>query len=305
MTMKRRLGLVCAWLLATALVVACAHTIGWRNAGDVLAAARPAWLAAAVAANALILVAWTAFWRSLLPPRRVAAGDAAGAPAVGNSRMFEIVSIASALMNTLPFGGGHASSIVLLATRGGIGRRSALSVLALDQLGEGVAKVGLFLLVALVVPLPTWMRAGVTTASVAVAAWFIALIIASRWARELALLKSWRRAARALGCVAAMKLAELLAIVAVQHSFGVDVTLSRSLLVLAALVLATMLPLTPGNLGTYEASVFLAYRYLGVSPELALGLAVAQHACFLLPSVGVGYAFLSRHALSRSAIASR
>jgi hypothetical protein len=178
-------------------------------------------------------------------------------------------------------------------------------VLALDQLGEGIMKVALFLLVAAVVPLPTWMRAGVTTASVAVAAWFIALVIASRWAHELALLKSWRRAGRALACVAAMKVVELLAIVAVQHAFGVDVPLGRSLLVLAALVLATMLPVTPGNLGTYEASVFLAYRYLGVSPELALGLAVAQHVCFLLPSVGVGYAFLSRHALSRSAIASR
>jgi len=297
-TAKRRAAVVAAWVVATALLVACARTIDWRRAADVAASARPAWLAAAIVANGLILVAWTAFWRALLPPSGTA-------PPVTQRRMFEIVAISSALMNTVPFGGGHASSIVLLVSRGGVAKRSALSVLALDQLGEGVAKVGIFLLVAALVPLPAWMRAGVTTASLAVAAWFITLVVASRWAHELALLKSWRRTLRALVCMAGMKTAELIAIVAVQHAFGVDVSLGRSLLVLAALVLATMLPVTPGNLGTYEASVFLAYRYLGVSPELALGVAVAQHVCFLLPSVGIGYGFLSRHALSRSAIASR
>jgi uncharacterized membrane protein YbhN (UPF0104 family) len=297
-TAKRRAAIVAAWLVATALLVACARNIDWRRAADVAASARPAWLAAAIVANGLILVAWTAFWRALLPP-------SGAAPPVTPRRMFEIVSIASALMNTVPFGGGHASSIVLLVSRGGVAKRSALSVLALDQLGEGVAKVGIFLLVAALVPLPAWMRAGVTTASLAVAAWFVTLVVASRWAHELALLKSWRRTLRALVCVAGMKAAELLAIVAVQHAFGVDISIGRSLLVLAALVLATMLPITPGNLGTYEASVFLAYRYLGVSPELALGIAVAQHVCFLLPAVGIGYGFLSRHALSRSAIASR
>ena len=298
MTSRRRLAIVGAWLVATALLVACARAIDWRRAADVISMARPAWLATAIVANALILAAWTAFWRALLPP-------APRSAAVGGRRMFEIVSIASALMNTMPFGGGHASSIVLLVTRGGTSRRSALSVLALDQLGEGVAKVGIFLLVAALVPLPAWMRAGVTTVSLAVAAWFVVLTVASRWAEELALLKSWRRAMRALACIAAMKAAELVAIVAVQQAFGVDLSVGRSLLVLAALVLATMLPVTPGNLGTYEASVFLAYRYLGVSPELALGIAVAQHVCFLVPSVGIGYVFLSRHALSRSAIASR
>ncbi|HWH50091.1 MAG TPA: lysylphosphatidylglycerol synthase transmembrane domain-containing protein [Gemmatimonadaceae bacterium] len=299
MTAKRRAAIVAAWFVATALLVACARTIDWRRALDVAGSARPVWLAAAIVANGLILVAWTSFWRALLPP-----SDSA-APAVAHRRMFEIVSIASALMNTVPFGGGHASSIVLLVSRGGVAKRSALSVLALDQLGEGVAKVAIFLLVAALVPLPAWMRAGVTTASLAVAAWFVALVVASRWAHELTLLKSWRRTLRALVCVAGMKIAELIAIVAVQHAFGVDISLGHSLLVLAALVLATMLPVTPGNLGTYEASVFLAYRYLGVSPELALGIAVAQHVCFLLPAVGIGYGFLSRHALSRSAIASR
>jgi uncharacterized membrane protein YbhN (UPF0104 family) len=149
------------------------------------------------------------------------------------------------------------------------------------------------------------MRAGVTTASLGVAAWLIALLVASRWASELAILKTWGRALGAWACVIAMKGAELLAIIAVQHAFGVSLPVSGSLLVLAAVLLGTMLPLAPGNLGTYEASAFLAYRYLGLSAEQALSLAIVQHICFFVPAVGYGYACISARTLSRSAIASR
>lgn len=294
--MRHRLAWLGAWLLATVLLVACARTIDWTRTGEVVSAARPGWLGVAVLANGTILLCWAAFWRALIP-----AGDAS----VGYRRMFEIVATASSLMNTVPFGGGHASSIVLLMRRGGTTQRGALSVLALDQLGEGVTKVCLFVLVAILLPLPAWMRAGVTTAALVVAAWFVTLIVASRWASELEILKDWRRSAGALAYVIAMKGVEALALAAVQYAFGVQISAGGTLLVLAALILGTMLPVAPGNLGTYEASVFLVYRYLGISPEQALTLAVVEHLCFLLPSVGVGYAFISAHTLSRSAIASR
>ncbi len=102
-----------------------------------------------------------------------------------------------------------------------------------------------------------------------------------------------------------MKAMELAAIVAVQHAFGVSLSFAGTVLVLAAVILGTMIPITPGNLGTYEASAFVAYRYLGIAPEVALGLAVVQHLCFIVPSVGVGYAYISARTFSRSAMASR
>jgi uncharacterized membrane protein YbhN (UPF0104 family) len=295
-TSWRRVGLVVAWMAATALILFCARNLDWARAIELLATLNAAWLVAAFLANSAILACWAVFWRTLLPqsPDRASYG-----------RMFEIVSTASALMNTLPFGGGHASAVALLARRANLSVRNALSVLALDQLGEGLTKVSIFLMVAMSAPLPGWMRAGVTTASLGVAAWFIALMVASRWAQELAILKTWRRALGAWACVLAMKGAELVAIIAVQHAFGVSLSISGSLLVLAAVVLGTMLPLTPGNLGTYEASAFFAYRYLDVSPEQALSLAVVQHVCFFIPAVGYGYAYISARTLSRSAIASR
>jgi hypothetical protein len=288
--------LVAAWAAATALLVFCTRNVDWTRAVDAIVAASPLWLGAGVLANSAILICWAVFWRTLLPRAE---------PRASYGRMFEIVSSASALMNTLPFGGGHASSVALLARRAQISVRGALSVLALDQLGEGLTKVAIFLLAAALAPLPGWMRAGVTTVSLGVAAWFIALLAASRWAKELAILKSWRAAAGAWGCVIAMKAAELVAIAAVQHAFGVPLPWSGTLLVLGAVLLGTMLPLAPGNLGTYEASAFLAYRYLGVAPEQALTIAIVQHICFFAPAVGFGYGYISARTFSRSAIASR
>jgi uncharacterized membrane protein YbhN (UPF0104 family) len=66
-----------------------------------------------------------------------------------------------------------------------------------------------------------------------------------------------------------------------------------------------MIPIAPGNLGTFEASAFVAYRYLGLPADQALSLAIVQHVCFMVPSVGIGYLFFSAQTLSRSVMASR
>lgn len=295
-TRARRLLLLAAWLVATLLIVLCARTTDWPRALAVIATTSPLWLILAVVLNAAVLVCWSKFWQTLVPR---------GETRVSFARMFEIASTASSLMNTVPFGGGHAAAVALLNRRAGLTMRGALAVLALDQLGEGLVKALLFLIVGLLVPLPTWMRAGVLTAFAGVSIWLVTLLVLSRRTRELQLLHDAHRSRVAFACVAATKGAELLAIVAVQQAFGLSMHPGGTLLVLAALILATMVPVAPGNLGTYEAAVFLTYRYLGISPEQALSLAIVQHVAFMLPAVGVGYLFVSANTLSRSAIASR
>ena len=293
---RRRAAVVGAWLLATALLAVCARSIDWSHAAEILAAAHPAWIAIAILLNASIVPLMGAFWMALRPRSE---------PAVSFRRAFEIAATAIALMNTIPFGAGHASIVVLWIRRGNTSQRGALSILALDQLGEGIAKVGLFLVVALVAPMPTWMRAGVTSVALLVAILFAVLVVASRWATELRIDRTWTRACAGLGFVIGTKVAEALAIVAVQRAFGVDVSAGGTLLVLAAVILGSIIPVTPSNAGTYEAAAFLAYRHLGLPPEQALSLALVQHMCFVLPSVGIGYLFMSAQTFARSAIASR
>jgi uncharacterized membrane protein YbhN (UPF0104 family) len=193
----------------------------------------------------------------------------------------------------------------------------------MDQLLVGIAKVCVLMLAAWTNDLPAWMEHGRTTLGVAVGA-LLLLLMGAAWradalsrlaahalparlarliaaaAAALAPLRSPPRATGALLLALAKKIAELAAIICIQHAFGISLPLSSALLVLAALNLATLLPIVPGNVGIYEAAVVLAYGWLGVNAERALGLAVVQHACYFAALALPGYRWLARVAVPRS-----
>jgi uncharacterized membrane protein YbhN (UPF0104 family) len=117
--------------------------------------------------------------------------------------------------------------------------------------------------------------------------------LAARWAERLETLRTPRRFVAALLACYGMKLVEGLAIIATQYALGVDLPASSAILILAAAGFGTMVSLAPANLGTYEASVFLAYRWLGVSSGDAVALALLQHLAYLAAAAVAGYSALS------------
>ncbi len=78
------------------------------------------------------------------------------------------------------------------------------------------------------------------------------------------------------------------------HAYGATLPVGSALLVLGALNLTTMLPLVPGNLGTFEATIVLIYTQLGMPAEQALGMALVQHACYLVSFALPGYWWLGK-----------
>jgi uncharacterized protein (TIRG00374 family) len=299
------------WMLWAALTIAlviAARGLPWRQAAEQLSRLTATWLGLAVLANFAILPLWALEWRILVP----------GPTRVGFSRMFEVIAVTAAVLNSVPFFAGEVSGVALLISRTGLARGAALSVLALDQLLVAFAKITLLGLAAAVVAVPLWLRGGVAS----LVAGFLVLIVllvplAHRWealaerirqrstplrallarvvdlGTHLETLRDRDRIWRVATLALAKKLAELLAIIAVQMAFGLDPSFAGALLVLAALAVMTLLPIAPANLGVYEATVFAAYRFLGVPAETALGLALVQHLCFLLPSVVPGYLLIT------------
>jgi uncharacterized protein (TIRG00374 family) len=295
---------VLGWLVATALLFYFASRMDRSELRDAMAVVNWGWIMMAVVANAMILIAWTALWWTVSPKDE----------RPKYAQMFEINALASALMNTMPFLGGHAAAVVLMVKRAGMSRAAALSVMALDQLGEGMAKVSLFIVVAMAAPLPDWMRVGVIVVCSGVAGLLIAMvalahtyayirprvkgeltftsrmrILASTWAQRMETLRSVKHSLLALMFAIATKVAEGAGLLAVQAAFGVDLSLGSTALVLAAVTLGSMIPIAPGNVGTYEAGAIIAYRHLGVDPSTATLLALMSHMCFMIPSVGIGY----------------
>jgi uncharacterized membrane protein YbhN (UPF0104 family) len=301
-------------VLAALLVVATRRLDITRVVAE-LARVRPHWVALAIVSYFAILPLWALQWALLAPvgPR----------PRPSVSRMLGVVAMTSSVLNTTPLLVGEAAGIYFLVTCAALERGAALSVLAMDQLLVGIAKVCVLIAAASTNDLPLWMQRGRTVLGVGVGLLLLALvggawradamsrlaagILPRRLARliatsgaALAPLRSPRRSGAALLLALAKKTAELLAIVCLQHAFGLALPLSSALLVLAALNLATLLPIIPGNVGIYEAAVVLAYGRFGVSAERALGIAVVQHACYVAALALPGYRWLAREAVSRS-----
>ena len=301
------------WLALTVAIVVAARRLPWDRTLSLLATVNAAWIVAAVAANFLILPLWALEWRVLAP----------ASARVPFRRMWDVVTISAAVLNTIPFLAGEASAVAMLIERAGLSRGAAASVLAMDQLLVAFAKLVVLASAAATAPLPPWLRTGVVSLAVA----FVLLLatlttlahvwsgvrerllhssgnIRQWWARVFAWgahlepLRDPRRALAVAGLALAKKLAELAAIVAAQMAFGLDPSITSALLVLAALAITTLLPVAPANLGVYEGTVYAAYRVVGVAPEMALGLAIVQHLCFLLPPIVVGYGMLTWRQLS-------
>jgi uncharacterized membrane protein YbhN (UPF0104 family) len=265
----------------------------------------------AVLANAsiLLLVAWQ--WVILLP----------GAGWVRFPSMLWITAVTSTVSNGGPFMAGHAAGVHLLATRGEVGYATAVSVKALDQLTEGIAKLLLFAATIAMSPLSSELRWGVAGLLAGVSVLGVLLLgaahrghllkdLAAHWpgwpgrvleflSRAAADLEALRRPHVYLFAVAlggGKKLAEGLGILAVLMALGVAVPAWGLLLVLSAVNFSTMASVTPANVGIYEASAVVAYGVVGLDTDLAVGIAVLQHIAYLVPMAGAGLlALLGTH----------
>lgn len=281
----RRWFNVAAVLLSTSLLVVLFRTVPLAALWRFVRAADIRWLLGALASNVMILVCWSQQWRMLLPL----------ITPIPTQRLLALVAQTAFLGSVLPVS-GPASAVVLLMQEPGVTQASAVSVVSLDQLVEGLARVGLLLVASQFVPLTPWMRVVRIALPIVVVTALLVLTYLSRqrrwlygWMRAFDSLRDLTRFGRAFGWCLCSKSCEALAIFAVQRASGVMMSPGNALLVLAAVSLATMIPVAPGNLGTYEASAVAMYRQLGVNAETALGLAVVQHLSLLLGTVGVGY----------------
>jgi uncharacterized membrane protein YbhN (UPF0104 family) len=283
MIARRRQLWILAWVVATGLIVLLARSV---NAGALIGVVEHVdmrWLAFAVWCNLLIQPCGALQWRALLPP-------AANVPRARMLRLFSLTSVAN---NTTPSLIGHVTGAVLLSGEPGVGRAGAVSLLALDQICVGAAKIVVLVAASVLLPVPEWMHRGLIGLAILVASLVMLATIVSRRTRHLEVLRDPRRIAVGFGFALLVKIAEACAILSVQHAFALPVTASSVLAVLAASALGSVVPLAPAGIGTYEAAAFAAYRFMGLPPATALGIAAVQHVCQLLPAVLPGYLLLS------------
>lgn len=82
------------------------------------------------------------------------------------------------------------------------------------------------------------------------------------------------------------------------RSFGIVLPPTASLFIMVLLVVAVMLPASPGYIGTYHYACFKALTTFGVAGEQALGVALVIHAINFFPITFLGLYYLARDRMS-------
>lgn len=302
--MSRRLVYFVGWAILTVLVIIAVRKVDWTLALYAMYEAKPLILILAVLLNAMILIFATIQWLVFLPE----------GVSVTKSRMFEIIAVTSTVSNSGPVGGGAAVGLHLLAKHGGLGHSVGLSVLLLDQLVEGLAKIAILLLGIVAIPIGIQYRAVGGAIILGIPILILLLTIVARRRHTLSLISQqtkgfWGWVLRTLTNVSVnlqvlrkpkklsatfilallQKLAEALAIMCVLMAFEITIPLWGVLAVLVAVNLSTVVSITPANLGVFEGSAFLVYQALGVGSDMAITLALIQHIVYLIPLAGIGW----------------
>ena len=291
------------------LVLLCAlawqlRTLPWREAFISMRSAKLPALLLGICGELAVIPLWALQWCFLAPVTHPV-------PVIV---MAEIVTISSAIQNTVPFFGGPLSAGVLLRIRAGFGKGAVLSLLAMDQLTTGIGKTLAIAGALVAAPLPPIVHSAAVLLIAGVLALFLILItmthaserirslslsLSMPWRRILVAVSEWsafleplRQPKRAVAIVTleiGKKAVDVIAIMAIQYACGIAPSAASAVTIVATLGLSTMVQLTPANLGIYEATVFFVYESFDVPAANALEAAVLQHFSVLLPSLGIGY----------------
>ena len=236
-------------------------------------------------------------WRLLLP-----------APRPSYPRLLRTFALASTANNGINSFVGHAAATALVAREPGVGSGPAIALLVLDQLVVAIVKL-------LVLALAVVMASGSaplqrTSVLLPLGCAIVALLALLALSRRMATLPAWipqrvrtlvtpvHQARREPGAPGAVRRAlpvgvmirgmEALARGAMHVALGLTISTVQLPLLLGATAIATMLPIVPGNLGTYEGALVGVYLSLGVPLERALPAAALQHACQLTAAIVPG-----------------
>ncbi|HVI75007.1 MAG TPA: lysylphosphatidylglycerol synthase transmembrane domain-containing protein [Anaeromyxobacteraceae bacterium] len=232
------------------------------------------------------------------------------------TRLYQYCLAGCAITNLFPARAGQAVRVVLLR-RDAVPVTSSIGVLALEEISNA-AVLGLLCLplpFLLSLPVRVHFTLGFVTGGAAVALGVLVWLALAGRARPggllrrisegLAVLGRGRAALAVLGLTVAMWLVDLGQIALAMWAVGVPPSYAGVALVLLLVNVTNALPVTPGQVGLFEAGATAACVAIGATPEQGLAVGVLYHFTQLIPETVIGLSVLGRGALGRTWRAAR
>lgn len=264
---------IAATLAVAALVVVAARTLDLGALKRSLLSVSPTPLVLAAALSFGMLVAKSAYWRTILAPMK---------PVPLRTMLWYTVA-ANGTSLVVPVRGGEALRVWWLKRAQGIPLTAIGGAVAFEKVFDAVA------LVLVVTPLPWLLPDQAWLGRLRWALPVVLLVVAGlvllarraratvKWLSDLKLFDDLGQVVHAFGYVIVSWLADVTLILVVMRSVGIPPHLEAALLVLLAVNLAIAIPAAPGNLGSHELGAGLALTTLHVPEAPAAAFAILYH----------------------------
>ncbi len=215
--------------------------------------------------------------------------------------------------NLLPFRLGELVRVDLLARAGRISRSSTIAVVGLDRLTDLMSLLILVLVAAPLLAIDVGnadrliLLFGILFSSLIAALWLathpsaisrvVAVFVrplseraqewlvdkAQRFSDGLGALRSRAMALTVLGITLFARLVGMLTIQCWLWAFDLSLPLYAPLVILLFISVGTMIPSSPGFIGTFHVACAYALELMGATPELAASIAIAGHFMATVP----------------------
>ena len=258
-------------------------------------------------------------WRHLLAPVRRLTARA----------LYPVVVIGYMANDILPLRLGEFVRAYVLRERAGVRKSASLATIAVERIFDGLTMLGFLLVASLFIAFDAQLRRVAVAATAVfgvlllglvlvvlvetVHAWLLDLLarvlpapVAMRltgmldsFVGGLQILRSWRELAAVAGFSVLAWLFEGAMYLVIALGFDLPLGPAGALLTTAVANLATLIPASPGYVGTFEAGVQLVLNgALGIARERALSYAIVVHAALYFPVTLWGLYYWSRASLS-------
>ena len=253
-------------------------------------------------------------WRNILAPLKT----------MTTRDVFPAMAISYLANNTLPMRAGEVIRAFVIGRDQGLSKMAAISSIALERVFDGLTLLCLLGVVALLAPLPDWARSIAVLAGLgflAVAAVMVGLVVFRRstlalLGRLLAFLPErlrgkleqvLERFVSGLDAVQNPRILlslfgwslviwgiEVLALQVTAAACGIDLSLMGAIFTLVIINLGTMIPSSPGYIGTFEFFCVKSLAAFHIAAAPAMGFALVLHVVQFLPITLVGLVFFLR-----------
>lgn len=257
-------------------------------------------------------------WHLLLRPLK----------SIGSRRLFPIVVIGYMANDVMPARMGELVRAYVLSRDEGVSKTAGLATIFVERVVDGITMLLFVAVVSLLVPLGTGLQQIASFAAVALFSLALAAVVAARspegsrrliglvtlfapkrashkievalerFVGGMAILQNGRLMVGVLALSAVVWLFEAAMYYLVGLGFGLGLGFTPFVLTTAIANLGTMVPSSPGYVGTFEALATFSLSRFSVSADTALSYVVALHAALLIPVTLLGFYYMWRRHIS-------